>query len=240
MGLCLGSGRDRHGAGAARTLARTCWVCDDLYGGTYRLFERVRRRTANLDFTYVNPSDLNAFRQGRSRPTTRMIWIETPSNPLLKLADLAAIGEVGPAVPTDITVVDNTFATPYVQRPVGFWFDIVVHSVTKYLNGHSDMIGGIAVVGQRRATWSNSSAFCKTRSVAVVRHISTALLEVRRQDARSAMERHCANALEIARWLDDATRRSNRSDYPGLEIASAARARPRNKCAGSAVWSRSF
>src|SRR5580658_9167168 len=123
-------------------------VCDDLYGGTYRLFERVRRRTANLEFSYVDPTDLATFRQA-IRPTTRMIWIETPSNPLLKLADLAAIGDMAKRYRL-ITVVDNTFATPYIQRPLDHGFDIVVHSVTKYLNGHSDMIGGMAVVGRRQ------------------------------------------------------------------------------------------
>jgi cystathionine gamma-lyase len=187
-------------------------VCDDLYGGTYRLFERVRRRTANLDFSYVDPSDLASFRAA-VRPTTRMIWIESPSNPLLKLADLAAIGELARRFRL-ITVVDNTFATPYVQRPLDFGFDIVVHSVTKYLNGHSDMIGGIAVVGPRRdlveqlgflqnAVGGISGAF---DSFLALRGIKTLALR---------MERHCASALRIAAWLES-RRDVVKVHYPGL------------------------
>src|SRR6185369_1646392 len=109
----------------------------DLYGGTYRLFERVRRHSANLDFTYVDATNLLAI-ETAIRKNTRMIWIETPSNPLLKLADLTAISELAKKHKL-IAVADNTFATPFVQRPLDCGFDIVVHSVTKYLNGHSDM-----------------------------------------------------------------------------------------------------
>ena len=139
-------------------------VCDDFYGGTYRLFERVRRRTANLDFSYVDPTDLTKFRGRRSARTRGMIWIETPSNPLLKLADLAAIADVGPA--TRHSVAWPTTRSP---RPTcsGRWtlgFDIVVHSVTKYLNGHSDMIGGIAVVGERQELVEQTAASCRTPS----------------------------------------------------------------------------
>ncbi|HEY1785523.1 MAG TPA: cystathionine gamma-synthase [Pirellulales bacterium] len=187
-------------------------VCDDLYGGTYRLFERVRRRTANLEFSYVDPTDLTTFRQA-IRPTTRMIWIETPSNPLLKIADLAAIGDMAKRYRL-ITVVDNTFATPYVQRPLDHGFDIVVHSVTKYLNGHSDMIGGIAVVGRRKelkeqlgflqnAVGGISGPF---DSFLALRGIKTLALR---------MQRHCTSALKIAEWL--AGRRGvARVYYPGL------------------------
>ncbi len=138
-------------------------VCDDIYGGSYRLFERVRRRSANLDFSYVDPSNIANFRAG-IRPNTRLIWIETPSNPLLKLADLAAIAEVGKARGI-LCVADNTFATPFVQQPLTLGFDVVVHSVTKYLNGHSDMIGGIAVVGDGKIS-SSRCASCRTRSAA--------------------------------------------------------------------------
>src|SRR5438094_981835 len=112
---------------------------DDLYGGTFRLFDRVRRRSANLDFTYVeltNGKDL----ERAIKPDTRMVWIETPSNPLLKLIDLEAIAKI--ARKRKITsVCDNTFATPWIQRPIEAGFDIVVHSATKYLNGHSDLVG---------------------------------------------------------------------------------------------------
>src|SRR5947199_527137 len=118
---------------------------DDLYGGTFRLFERVRKRSAGLDFTFVDMSRADAIEAAVS-PNTRMIWVETPSNPLLKLADLEHIA--GFAKPRGIlTVVDNTFASPYIQRPLELGFDLVVHSATKYLNGHSDIVGGVVVVG---------------------------------------------------------------------------------------------
>lgn len=187
-------------------------VCNDLYGGTYRLFERVRRRTAGLDFTYVDPTDLAAFASAIG-PRTRMIWIETPSNPLLKVADLAAIAGISKKHGL-LCVADNTFATPYVQRPLSFGADIVVHSITKYINGHSDVIGGIAVVGDnpelaqplgflQNAVGAISGPF---DSFLALRGVKT--LAVR-------MQRHCENALEIAKWLE--VRGDVRKvHYPGL------------------------
>src|SRR6202022_4406313 len=119
---------------------------DDLYGGTFRLFEKVRRRSANLDFSFVDLTDASRFER-EIKPNTRMVWIETPSNPLLKLIDLEAIAKI--AREHKITSVsDNTFASPWIQRPIEFGFDLVIHSATKYLNGHSDMVGGVAVVGE--------------------------------------------------------------------------------------------
>ncbi len=118
---------------------------DDLYGGSFRLFEHVRRRSAALEFTYADLSDPKAA-IAASRPRTRMIWIETPSNPLLKLVDLAAVAEAARARKI-LVVVDNTFATPWIQRPLEHGADVVMHSATKFLNGHSDMVGGVAVVG---------------------------------------------------------------------------------------------
>ena len=118
---------------------------DDLYGGSFRLFERVRRRSAGLDFTFADLSDPKAA-VAAIGPKTRMIWIETPTNPLLKLVDIAAVAEAarGRGI---LVVVDNTFATPWIQRPLELGADIVMHSATKFLNGHSDMVGGVAVVG---------------------------------------------------------------------------------------------
>ena len=118
---------------------------DDLYGGSFRLFERVRRRSANLDFSFVDLSDPKAA-AGAIRPNTRMIWIETPTNPLLRLVDIAAVAEIARARKI-LLVVDNTFATPWIQRPLELGADIVMHSTTKFLNGHSDMVGGVAIVG---------------------------------------------------------------------------------------------
>src|SRR5437660_6470946 len=120
-------------------------VSDDLYGGTFRLFEKVRRRSANLDFTYVDLTDANDF-EGAIKPNTRMVWIETPSNPLLKIIDLEAIAKIAREHRV-ILVSDDTFASPWIQRPIEFGFDMVVHSATKYLNGHSDLVGGVMVVG---------------------------------------------------------------------------------------------
>src|SRR5262245_36051155 len=187
-------------------------VCNDLYGGTYRLFERVRRRTAGLDFTYVDPTDPVAF-ETAIRPVTRMIWIETPTNPLLKLADLEAIAAITKRR-CALCVADNTFATPYVQQPLSLGADIVVHSVTKYINGHSDIIGGIAVVGEnpelarqigflQNAVGGISGPF---DSFLALRGVKTLALR---------MQRHCESANEIARWLElrpDVTR----VHYPGL------------------------
>lgn len=187
-------------------------VCDDLYGGSFRLFERVRKRSANLDFTFVDPANLDAF-EAAIRPNTRMIWIETPSNPLLKLADLEKLADIARRHKL-ISVADNTFATPYLQRPLTLGFDIVVHSVTKYLNGHSDMIGGMAVVGERpelveqmrflqNAVGGISGPF---DSFLALRGLKT--LAVR-------MQRHCENAMEIASWLE-AQPGVEKVYYPGL------------------------
>src|ERR687886_437581 len=124
-------------------------VSDDLYGGTFRLFERVRRRSANLDFTYLDLTDANLLANA-IKPNTRMVWIETPSNPLLKVIDLEAVAKIA-REHNIVSVADNTFATPWIQRPIEFGFDMVIHSATKYLNGHSDTVGGIAVVGENKA-----------------------------------------------------------------------------------------
>ena len=185
---------------------------DDLYGGTFRLFERVRRRTMGLQPDFVDLSDMAAV-EAAIGPNTRMIWVETPTNPTLKLADLEALAAIA-ARRGLIAVADNTFASPYVQRPLEHGFHIVVHSTTKYLNGHSDMVGGCAVVadpelGERlrflqNATGGISGPF---DSFLALRGLKTLALR---------MERHCSSALKIARWLQDhpAVRRAI---YPGLE-----------------------
>ena len=121
---------------------------DDLYGGTRRLFERVKRRTMGLDVTYVDLSDVSQL-EAAIRPDTKLIWVETPTNPLLKLVDLERVAAIARKRGI-VTVADNTFASPYIQRPIEHGFDLVVHSTTKYLNGHSDMIGGVAIVGENK------------------------------------------------------------------------------------------
>lgn len=188
-------------------------VCDDIYGGSYRLFERVRRRSANLDFSFVDPGDLSAFRAA-IRPTTRMIWIESPSNPLLKLADLEAIAALARQHGI-LSVADNTFATPYVQRPLSLGFDIVVHSVTKYLNGHSDVIGGIAVVGDNPSL-AERLGFLQNAVGAIAGPFDSFLALRGLKTLALRMERHCASAQQIAEWLA-ARSDVERVHYPGLK-----------------------
>jgi cystathionine gamma-lyase len=185
---------------------------DDLYGGTRRLFEKVRKQSAGLDITYVDLGDADAVKAAL-RPNTRLVWVETPTNPLLKLADLEAIAAATRGHGT-LLVADNTFASPWVQRPLEFGFDIVVHSTTKYLNGHSDMVGGVVIVGQNQevrekigflqnAVGSISGPF---DSFLALRGLKTLSLR---------MERHCTSALKIAQFLE-AHPQVDGVIYPGL------------------------
>jgi cystathionine gamma-lyase len=186
---------------------------DDLYGGTWRLFERVFRQTG-LDFVYVDPVDGPAAFVAALQPRTRMVWIETPTNPLLKLCDIAAVaGAVKRARPDVLVVVDNTFLTPYLQRPLALGADLVVHSTTKYLNGHSDVIGGAAVgndpeLRDRLAFLQNAIGAVPSPMDAFLVLRGTKTLHVR-------MQRHEENARAIASWL---ARRPDvaRVTYPGL------------------------
>jgi cystathionine gamma-lyase len=186
---------------------------DDLYGGSFRLFERVRRRSAGLDFGYVDMSDLAALERA-FKPNTRMIWVETPTNPLLKLADLSAIAAIAKKHGA-ISVVDNTFASPYVQRPLELGFDIVVHSTTKYLNGHSDVVNGCAVVGENRDL-AERIKFLQNAAGAIAGPFDSFLALRGLKTLALRMERHCANGLRIARWLE-ARGDVERVIYPGLE-----------------------
>jgi cystathionine gamma-lyase len=184
---------------------------DDLYGGTRRLFHGVRERSAALEFSFVDLTDPDVI-EGALRENTRMIWVESPSNPLLKVVDLEAIAELATARGI-LVVADNTFATPCLQRPIEYGVDIVMHSATKFINGHSDMVGGIAVTGnaalaERLAYLSNSIGAIAGPfdSFLALRGVKT--LAIR-------MERHCSNALAIAEWLER-DRRVGRVIYPGL------------------------
>jgi len=188
---------------------------DDLYGGTYRLFDKVRKRSAGLSFSFVNmthPDNLLAA----IRPETRMVWVETPTNPMLTLADLAAIANICRERGI-IAVADNTFASPRVQRPLTFGFDIVVHSTTKYLNGHSDIIGGIAIVGResRQAEWRERLAFLQNAIGAIAGPFDSFLALRGIKTLALRVERHCANALELAAWLESLPEVA-RVHYPGL------------------------
>ena len=188
---------------------------DDLYGGTFRLFERVRRRSANLQFTFVDLSDVSVLKTA-VRSETRMIWVETPSNPLLKLIDLAAVGQF--AKENGVTAVaDNTFASPILQQPIEFGFDVVVHSATKYINGHSDMVGGVVVIapGEQRRELTERLAFLQNAVGAIAGPFDSFLALRGLKTLAIRMERHCSNALALARWLETQPQiKSVR--YPGL------------------------
>jgi cystathionine gamma-lyase len=172
---------------------------DDLYGGTYRLLHRVRSRTANLSVTTVDLSDLDAVKAA-IRPETRMIWVETPTNPLLKLADLEALAQLA-KTHNLISVADNTFASPWIQRPLEQGFDIVVHSATKYLNGHSDMVGGVAVV-REAGEIADRMAFLHNAVGAIQGPFDSFLVMRSLKTLALRMERHCQNAVVIAEWLE--------------------------------------
>lgn len=185
---------------------------DDLYGGSYRLFERVRRRSAGLDFSFVDLTDPAAF-EAAIRPDTRMVWVETPTNPMLKIVDLQAIADIARKRGI-LIVVDNTFASPILQRPLEFGADIVVHSATKYLNGHSDMVGGIAVVGDN-AGLAEQMAFLQN-SIGAVQGPFDSFLALRGlKTLHLRMKAHCENAQALAEWLQ-AHPAIGKVIYPGL------------------------
>jgi len=188
---------------------------DDLYGGTYRLFERVRKRSAGHEFTFVDMSNFEQL-SAALRPETKMVWVETPSNPMLKLADLAAIAALCRERQI-VAVADNTFASPWVQRPLQFGFDVVVHSTTKYLNGHSDIIGGIAVVGgeERIAPMREQLGFLQNAVGAIAGPFDSFLTLRGIKTLALRMQRHCENALALAQWLE-AQPNVKRVRYPGL------------------------
>jgi len=185
---------------------------DDLYGGTYRLFERVRRASAALEFTFTDMSDRERL-VAALQPNTRMIWVESPSNPLLKLVDLAMVADVARSRGI-LAVADNTFATPFVQRPLAFGFDVALHSVTKYLNGHSDMVGGAIVVGDN-AELAERLAFLQNAVGGVLGPFDSFLALRGLKTLHLRMAAHCDNALAIAQWLARHPQVA-RVHYPGL------------------------
>jgi len=186
---------------------------DDLYGGTYRLLERVRKRSAGLQVSFVdmcNPEKVTAA----IRPETRMIWVETPTNPMLKIVDLKQLASIAKKHHL-ISVADNTFATPILQRPLESGFNIVVHSATKYINGHSDIVGGIAIVGDD-AELAEKLAFLQNSIGAIASPFDSFLALRGVKTLALRMERHCSNALELANWLATHPKVS-RVIYPGLK-----------------------
>lgn len=185
---------------------------DDLYGGTYRLFERVRKKSAGLEFTFLDMTD-PARIEAAIRPNTRMIWVESPSNPLLKLVDLAAVAAIARKHGL-IAVADNTFATPWIQRPLDHGFDMVVHSVTKYLNGHSDMVGGMVVVRESGELCEKLS-FLQNAVGGILGPFDSFLALRGLKTLPLRMARHCESAAEIAAWLEGLAS-VERVLYPGL------------------------
>jgi cystathionine gamma-lyase len=185
---------------------------DDLYGGTWRLFERVRKRSAGLSVTFVDPTDLDAFTAAVT-PKTRMIWVESPTNPLLKVADLAAIAKIGKAAGA-LAVADSTFASPLIQRPLDLGFDIVVHSATKYLSGHSDIVAGVLAV--RDHDLADRIRFLQNATGAVLDPFPAFLALRGMKTLALRMDRHSANALAVAQHLEG-NPKLRRVIYPGLE-----------------------
>ena len=185
---------------------------DDLYGGTHRLLRKVRNRSQGLVVDFVKPDDTAAI-AAAIRPETRMVYVETPTNPFLKLADLEAIGALGKARGV-LTVCDNTFASPWVQRPLGHGFDVVVHSATKYINGHSDVLAGVAVVGENKEL-ADKLKFLQMSLGGVLSPFDSflALRGVKTLPLR--MARHCESAMAIAQWLERHPK-IERVFYPGL------------------------
>lgn len=185
---------------------------DDIYGGSYRLFENVRRRSAGHTYSFVDLSDLAAI-EAAARPETRLIWVETPTNPLLKLADLEAIANFARRRGI-LCACDNTFATPWVQRPLEVGFDIVMHSATKYLNGHSDMVGGVLVANENADLIGRLAHL--QNAVGAIQGPFDSFLALRGLKTLAVrMERHCSNAQAVAEYLE-AHPKVERVHYPGL------------------------
>jgi cystathionine gamma-lyase len=186
---------------------------DDMYGGSWRLFERVRKRSMGLRVSYADPNIPGSIQKALEK-NSRMIWVETPSNPLLKITDLSQVAKIGKDRGI-LTVVDNTFASPFVQRPLELGCDLVVHSVTKYINGHSDMVGGIVVVRQGRQDIAEKLEFMQNAIGSILDPFSSflALRGVKTLPLR--MKQHCDNALQLANWLHKHPK-VERMIYPGL------------------------
>ena len=186
---------------------------DDLYGGTYRLFENVRKRSAGLNFTFCDLSDLDTLEDSLNEKT-RMIWIETPTNPLLKIADLEAISTFAKKNNL-ISVCDNTFCSPYIQNPLELGFDVVVHSATKYLNGHSDLIGGVVVCSQEKENLANELMYLQNAVGSIMNPFDSFLLLRSLKTLPVRMERHCSSAQTIASYLESHDS-IEKVIYPGL------------------------
>ncbi|ARB91962.1 trans-sulfuration enzyme family protein [Legionella longbeachae] len=186
---------------------------DDLYGGTFRLFDKVKTRTSHLSFSFVDMSDPQKI-EAAITPKTRMLWIETPSNPMLKLANLREIASIAKRYNL-IAVADNTFATPWIQRPLELGFDIVLHSATKYLNGHSDVVSGVVVVGDNQ-NLADKLAFLQNSCGGIAGPFDSFLVLRSLKTLSLRMQKHCENAHQLANWLENQAK-VIKVIYPGLE-----------------------
>ena len=186
---------------------------DDLYGGTYRLFENVRKRSSGLEFSYSNLSSLKGL-ESLLKPNSRMIWVESPSNPLLKIVDLEKVSAFAKKHNL-ISVCDNTFCSSYVQKPLNLGFDVVLHSATKYLNGHSDVIGGLVVSSQEREDLAEQLAFLSNSIGSIMSPFDSFLVLRSLKTLAIRMEKHCENAFEIASFLEE-HEVIEKIYYPGL------------------------
>jgi cystathionine gamma-lyase len=184
----------------------------DLYGGSFRLFDKVRKRSAGLTFSFVDLADVAAV-EAAITPKTRLIWVETPTNPMLRLADLEALATLAKSRAI-LIAADNTFASPYCQRPLEFGFDMVMHSTTKYLNGHSDVVGGVVVAGQEGEI-ADQLTFLQNAIGSVAGPFDSFLALRGVKTLALRMERHCSNALAIAQRLE-AHPAVRQVIYPGL------------------------
>ena len=188
-------------------------VCmDDVYGGTYRLFERVRRRSAGLDFSFVDLNDMAAL-EAAVKPNTKLIWCETPTNPMLKIVDIARLAEFARKRGL-LLAVDNTFSSPVLQRPLELGAHLVMHSATKYLNGHSDMVGGMVVVGDD-AELAEKMTFLQNAVGGVQGPFDSFLALRGLKTLHLRMKAHCENAGELAAWLEKHPA-IDKVIYPGL------------------------
>lgn len=184
---------------------------DDLYGGTYRLFENIRKKTAGIEFSFVDCTNSDAV-QNAIQKNTKMLWIETPSNPMLKLLDLTLMASIAKKNNL-ISICDNTFATPIIQKPLDFGFNIVVHSLTKYLNGHSDMIGGTVITNDK--SLAEKIAYLQNAVGAILGPFDSFLALRGIKTLALRIERHCQNALLLAEWLTQHPK-VDKVIYPGL------------------------
>lgn len=185
---------------------------DDLYGGTVRLFNQIKQRSSDLSFSYVDMTDLNNLIK-QITPETKLLWMESPTNPLLKLVDIQQVVKIAHQHKL-ITVLDNTFATPWIQQPLTLGCDLVVHSATKYLNGHSDMVGGIVVVGEN-AELIEKIAYLQNAMGAIQGPFDSFLALRGLHTLALRMQRHCENALKIAQFLEQHNK-VEKVFYPGL------------------------